>query len=245
MAFRILIVDDHQAVRDGLRSLLGSRPPWEVCGEATDGMEAVEKAKSLRPDLVLMDVSMPRLDGMAAARIIRTDQPGTRVILVSQNDITALKNHVRDAGADAFVSKNTLADDLLPTIDRLLAEQPAQGKATRKGTKPTELPDWLAGSGALGKLINEYDWSKTPLGPLSGWPASLRTSVNLMLNSQHPMWIGWGPDATFLYNEAYIQVLSRAKHPWALGRPTREVWAEIWHACGKLIEKVFTEGEAS
>src|SRR5690348_8376043 len=113
MSFRILIVDDHQAVRDGLRSLLGSRPQWEVCGEATDGIEALEKAKKLRPDLVLMDVSMPRMDGMAAARIIRSDLPGTRVVLVSQNDIVALKNHVKDAGADAFVTKNTLADDLL------------------------------------------------------------------------------------------------------------------------------------
>lgn len=245
MSFRILIVDDHQAVRDGLRSLLGSRPQWEVCGEATDGVEALEKAKKLRPDLVLMDVSMPRMDGMAAARLIRTELPGTRVVLVSQNDIAALKNHVKDAGADAFVTKNTLADDLLPTIDKLLLDQPARTKASRKSTKPTALPDWLAGSGALGELINEYDWSKTPLGPLAGWPASLRTSVNLMLNSQHPMWIGWGPDATFLYNEAYIQVLSPAKHPWAMGRPAREVWAEIWYACGPLVDKVFKKGEAS
>ena len=245
MPFRILIVDDHQAIRDGLRSLLGSRQQWEVCGEATDGIEAVEKAKSLRPDLVLMDVSMPRLDGMAAARIIRTELPGTRVVLVSQNDLTALRNHVKDAGADAFVAKNTLADDLLPAIDKLLLNQPARSNPSRKSTNPTPLPDWLAGSGALGELINGYDWSNTPLGPLASWPASLRTSVNLMLNSRHPMWIGWGPEVTFLYNEAYIQVLSPAKHPWALGRPMREVWAEIWHACGELVEKVFTEGAAS
>jgi hypothetical protein len=59
------------------------------------------------------------------------------------------------------------------------------------------------------------------------------------------MWLGWGPAATFLYNEAYIQVLSSAKHPWAMGRPASEVWAEIWDICGPLADKVFQKGEAS
>src|SRR4029077_18022228 len=86
---------------------------------------------------------------------------------------------------------------------------------------------------------------KTPLGPLENWPQSLKTAINLMLNSQHPMWIGWGPQATFLYNEAYVQVLSSAKHPWALGRPAAEVWSEIWDICGPLADKVFKNGEAS
>ncbi len=86
---------------------------------------------------------------------------------------------------------------------------------------------------------------KLPLGPIAGWPQSLKTSVNLILNSQHPMWIGWGPEATFLYNDAYVQVLSSAKHPWALGRPAAEVWPEIWDICGPLADKVFQNGEAS
>jgi hypothetical protein len=59
------------------------------------------------------------------------------------------------------------------------------------------------------------------------------------------MWIGWGPDKTFLYNDAYVSVLSLAKHPWALGRPATEVWAEIWEVCGPLAEKVFSKGEAT
>src|ERR1700729_3803663 len=65
----ILIVDDHEIVRRGLRSLLASRPEWEICGEAGDGLEAVEKAKKLLPDVVLMDVSMPRMDGLEATRL--------------------------------------------------------------------------------------------------------------------------------------------------------------------------------
>ena len=97
----------------------------------------------------------------------------------------------------------------------------------------------------MGELIREFAWHRTPLGPAESWPQSLKTSVSLMLNSQHPIWIGWGPDATFLYNDAYIQVLSRAKHPWAIGKPTSEVWSEIWDVCGPLAEKVFKKGEAT
>ncbi|HUN87366.1 MAG TPA: hypothetical protein VMU28_01165, partial [Terriglobales bacterium] len=73
--------------------------------------------------------------------------------------------------------------------------------------------------GELARLMRTHDWSQTSLGPVASWAQSLRTAVSLILNSQHPMWIGWGPEAVFLYNDAYIQVLSRAKHPWALGRP--------------------------
>ena len=104
---------------------------------------------------------------------------------------------------------------------------------------------FLAGGGEMGKRIRDFDWGGSPLGPIQGWPQSLKTSVSLMLNSQHPMWIGWGEEATFLYNDAYIQVLSLAKHPWALGTPAAKVWAEIWDICGPLAEKVFRKGEAS
>jgi PAS domain S-box-containing protein len=123
--------------------------------------------------------------------------------------------------------------------------RPRDGKKINASEEFSSAQDWLAGGGKLGRLIREYDWSKTPLGAIDGWPQSLKTSVNLILNSQHPMWLGWGPGATFLYNDAYIQVLSLAKHPWALGKPTAEVWPEIWDICGPLADKVFEKGEAS
>ena len=104
---------------------------------------------------------------------------------------------------------------------------------------------FLASPGTLGQQIAAFDWSGTPLGSLDAWPQSLRTTVNLMLNSSHPIWIGWGPDATFLYNDAYIDVLGAAKHPWALGRPAQEVWAEIWHYCGPLADQVFQHAQPS
>jgi signal transduction histidine kinase len=106
-------------------------------------------------------------------------------------------------------------------------------------------PRFLAAAGELGRLIHAFDWSATPLGPLDAWPQSLRTAVSLILNARHPMWIGWGEDAIFLYNDAYVDVLGAAKHPWALGRPAREVWSEIWDVCGPLADKVFRHAEAT
>ena len=104
---------------------------------------------------------------------------------------------------------------------------------------------FLTAPGELGAQILAFDWARTPLGAIEEWPHSLKTVVSLMLSSRQPMWIGWGEQATFLYNDAYIGVLSMAKHPWALGRPAAEVWAEIWHICGPLADRVFAHGEAT
>jgi signal transduction histidine kinase/FixJ family two-component response regulator len=105
--------------------------------------------------------------------------------------------------------------------------------------------DFLSGGGEMGRLIREFDWSGHSLGKPEDWPRSLKTAVSLILNSQHPMWIGWGPEMSFLYNDAYLHVLGLAKHPKSLGRPAAEVWAEIWDVCGPLADKVFQQGEPS
>lgn len=105
--------------------------------------------------------------------------------------------------------------------------------------------NFLSGGGEMGRLIREFDWAGHPLGNPGAWPQSLKTAVSLILNSKHPMWIGWGPEISFLYNDAYLHVLGLAKHPWALGRPASEVWAEIWDVCGPLAERVFSEGQAT
>ncbi|MFZ6732709.1 ATP-binding protein [Undibacterium sp. Ji42W] len=104
---------------------------------------------------------------------------------------------------------------------------------------------FLSAPGQLGSLIASRDWSKTSLGPISGWPQSLKTAVSLILSSPQPMWIGWGEDIAFLYNDAYIDVLSLAKHPQALGLPAAEIWSEIWDICGPLANRVFALGEAT
>ncbi len=243
---RILIVDDQETIRRGLRSLLSTRRGWVVCGEAVDGLEAVEKAKTLRPNVVLMDLSMPRMNGLDATRILRRELPESKIIIVSQNDPDVVRRQAEEVDAAGFVAKNHLSDELLPTLDRLFRNGNSEPATDweRRGDASGR-PDWLKGGGALGQLIREHDWSQTSLGPIENWPQSLKTSVNLILNSRHPMWVGWGPDAVFLYNDAYIQVLSLAKHPWALGKFTAEVWPEIWDVIGPLLENVYEKGEAS
>jgi PAS domain S-box-containing protein len=94
---------------------------------------------------------------------------------------------------------------------------------------------FLAGGGEMGRLIREHDWASTQLGPTDAWPQSLRTAVRIMLTSRQPIWIGWGEDLTYLYNEAYRSIIG-GKHPWALGRPTREVWSEIWTDIDPLLQ---------
>ena len=104
---------------------------------------------------------------------------------------------------------------------------------------------FLQSEGEMARHFAHFDWSHHPLGPLETWPESLKTASSLILNSRHPMWIGWGREMSFLYNDAYLHVLGIDKHPWALGRPADEVWAEIWDVCGPLADKVFRDGEAS
>jgi PAS domain S-box-containing protein len=243
---RILLVDDHAVVRNGLRALFSDRPEWKICGEAEDGIDAIEKAKNLHPDVIVMDISMPRMDGLEATSVLRKELPAAKIIIISQNDPAISARHAREVDAAAFVTKSRLSEDLLPTIEKLAGAQKPETAPEGPGEQASQAStNWLAGGGELSQLIRDHDWTATRLGPLENWPQSLKTSVNLILNSQHPMWIGWGKDITFLYNDAYIEVLSSAKHPLALGRPAAEVWAEIWDICGPLAGKVFDEGEAS
>ncbi|MGC2506132.1 MAG: response regulator [Candidatus Acidiferrales bacterium] len=241
------MVDDHEAARRGLCSLLSARADWLVCGEAVDGLEAVEKAKALRPDVVLMDVSMPRMNGLEATRVLRRDLPESKVVIVSQNDPTIVRRQVAEVDAAGYVGKIDASRDLIPTVDRIVGPRTngSNGTGSQVATRGTSSADWLAGGGELGRLIREHDWSRSSPGPIDKWPQNLKISVSLMLNSQHPMWIGWGPEMTFFYNDAYISVLSLAKHPKSLGQPARQVWSEIWHICGPLAGKVFERGEGT
>ncbi len=104
---------------------------------------------------------------------------------------------------------------------------------------------FLAGGGEMGERTRTFDWSKTSVGPVSDWPQSLKIAVRIMLDSRYAMWLGWGPDFTFFYNDAYARMTLGPKHPWALGRPAREVWSEIWQDIGPRAESVVRTGQAT
>ncbi|HEV7333069.1 MAG TPA: PAS domain-containing protein [Flavisolibacter sp.] len=102
---------------------------------------------------------------------------------------------------------------------------------------------FLNGGGAMGELIQQKDWSKSPLGPPDTWPKSLQTAVSILLNSQFPMFVWWGEDLITIYNDAYRPIAGE-KHPDLLGTSGREGWAEIWHDLEPLVESVF-KGKAT
>jgi His Kinase A (phospho-acceptor) domain/PAS fold len=97
----------------------------------------------------------------------------------------------------------------------------------------------------IGRDLAAVDWAATPLGPPDGWPQSLRTAVSILLSSRFSMWLAWGPALTFLCNAAYRRDTLGRKYPWALGRPAREVWAEIWDDIGPRIGTVLATGQAT
>ena len=101
------------------------------------------------------------------------------------------------------------------------------------------------GSAEMAGRMRDVDWSRTPVGPIETWPHSVRAIIRMMLTTRYAMWMGWGHELTFFYNDAYAQMTLGAKHPWALGRPASEVWAEIWPDIGPRIEHVLATGEAT
>src|SRR4051812_10539564 len=102
--------------------------------------------------------------------------------------------------------------------------------------------DFLAGGGQMGALTRAFNWSATPLGKPETWPQSLRTAVRILLNTNHPMFIWWGPQLIQFYNDAYRQTMGPERHPSALGQRGRECWEEIWPIIGPQIEQVMSGG---
>ena len=119
-SIRILVVEDYKAWRARIRSLLQERPQWQVICEAADGLEAVQKAKELKPDLVLLDVGLPKLDGIEAARLIRNVSPKSKIVFLTADDSSEVEQAALSTGAEGFVNKARAHSDLLPAIDAAL-----------------------------------------------------------------------------------------------------------------------------
>ncbi|PYX32792.1 MAG: hypothetical protein DMG77_02300 [Acidobacteria bacterium] len=117
MTVRILLVDDHPIVRQGLKTLLEAHSGWEVIGEAADGVEAVDKADRLHPDVMVLDVTMPRMNGLEACRLIREKAPGLEILFVTQHDSPQMMREALEAGARGYVVKSNAARDLLEAVE--------------------------------------------------------------------------------------------------------------------------------
>ncbi len=117
---RILIADDHEVVRLGIRNLLEAKPNWTVCAEATDGRDAVAKAVQFHPDIIIMDLTMPSMNGLEAARHIAQSQPEIPVILFSLHVSDELTGHFESGSIRGAVCKSNAARDLVEAVDRVL-----------------------------------------------------------------------------------------------------------------------------
>lgn len=121
---RLLIADDHAVVRTGLRALLESRKDWEVCGEASDGREAVEKALKLKPDILILDIGMPLLNGVETARRIHKALPEAEILILTMHESDELVQQVVEAGARGYILKDEADRVLLAAVDALRRHKP-------------------------------------------------------------------------------------------------------------------------
>jgi DNA-binding NarL/FixJ family response regulator len=119
MGVRLILADDHEIVRKGLRTLLEAEPGWEVAAEAADGKEAVEKAQQCKPDVAILDISMPSLNGLEAVRQIVRSVPQTKVLVLTMHESDSLIQQVLQAGARGYLLKTDAARDLVTAVDAL------------------------------------------------------------------------------------------------------------------------------
>jgi DNA-binding NarL/FixJ family response regulator len=137
-ALRILIADDHSVVRAGLRSLLESHPGWEVCAEAADGREAVEKAAKLKPHVAVLDIGMPLLNGVEATRRIRKSSPDTEILVLTMHESDDLVQQVIEAGARGYILKDDADRILIAAVDAVRNHKPYFSTRVSSATDSTD-----------------------------------------------------------------------------------------------------------
>ena len=123
-----------------------------------------------------------------------------------------------------------------------MSDGAARAEAYLPSAAASERP--ILGNSDLARRIRAYDWSRTSLGPPEKWPKSLRTAVGIMLTSRQPIWIGWGRELIYLYNDPYKSIIG-GKHPWALGKPVSLVWREIWQDIEPMLSQAMGGDEGT
>jgi two-component system nitrate/nitrite response regulator NarL len=119
LPLRLLVADDNEALRIGVRTLIGEKFGWNVCGEAANGEEVVAMVRDLAPDVIILDLTMPIMNGFRAAEEIRLIAPSAKIVIFSVHDVPVT---ARQVGADAFVSKSSSARELIDTIERVVGQ---------------------------------------------------------------------------------------------------------------------------
>ena len=140
MRFRILVADDHHVVRAGLRTLLETRKGWQVCAEAANGREAVEKAGALKPHVAVLDIGMPLLNGIEATRQIRKVSPNTEVLILTMHDSELMIQGVLEAGARGYILKDDADRNLIAAVDALRRHKPYFSSRVSEAALQAELP---------------------------------------------------------------------------------------------------------
>lgn len=160
---RVLIVDDHEVVRRGVRSLLETRPDMQVIGEAGDGLDGVLQAKTLKPDVVVMDVSMPKMNGLEATREIRRLLPDTKVLILSQHEIGEMVRQALIAGAHGYVVKSAISNQLLTALDNIQRNVPFKAASLPIVANQTDTEEILKQSAALEEQLKSIEELRTAM----------------------------------------------------------------------------------
>jgi len=196
---RILVADDHEVIRRGIRALLASQQGCEICGEAVDGQDAVDKAHQLHPDLIIMDVSMPNLNGLEATRAIRRSLPSVQVLILTQHDSHEMIRQAFNAGARGFVVKSSVAHDLLNAVEAAqrgesFFDSTVITKETRSGQlDPKEI---LEKGAALEEALRESEERYRALAMAMGqmvWRCDAAGN-NVWRSDEWERLLGWGGD---------------------------------------------------
>ena len=233
---RILIADDHEVVRRGVRSLLTSRKEWDVCGEAVDGRDAVKKAKELKPDVVVLDISMPHLNGFEAARLIHKEVPQSKILILSQHNVSEMLQTALDSGARGFVSKSEVSRDLLPAVEAIIHNRSPFISQT--------------GNNGDGISANAYSALSENTTGIAAQPSELELLAERNhlreLFMQLPAAIGImsGPEQRWSFvNPAYVRAVGRKSDKDLLGKTVRESLPELKdQGFFDLLDQVYRSG---